>query len=219
MQKGREHEMNAVQELYRRQAKALIPKFARRNMEAFYCDTAQEAKDLVLSMIPDGSVVTSGGSVTLEQTGIFQALQSEKYSYVARSFSDDPKEVQACYARQVQADYFLLSTNAFTADGELVNIDGSSNRMAMLLHGPRNVIVVAGMNKLAMTREDALRRVHNMAAPPNAARLHKKTPCAVNGFCGDCLSAETICCQEVITRYSRIPGRIRIVMVGENLGF
>ena len=211
--------MNAVQELYRKQANALIPKFARRNMEAFYCDTAQEAKDLVLSMIPEGSVVTSGGSVTLEQTGIFRELQSEKYTYVARSLSDDPKEVQARYAQQVQADYFLLSTNAFTADGELVNIDGSSNRTAMLLHGPRNVIVVAGMNKLAMTREDALRRVHNMAAPPNAARLDKKTPCALTGLCGDCLSAETICCQEVITRYSRIPGRIRIVLVGENLGF
>ena len=85
--------MNAVQELYRKQANALIPKFARRNMEAFYCDTAQEAKDLVLSMIPEGSVVTSGGSVTLEQTGIFRELQSEKYTYVARSFSDNPQEV------------------------------------------------------------------------------------------------------------------------------
>ena len=211
--------MNQVRELYRKQAKALVPKFARRNMEAFYCDTAQEAKELVLSMIPEGSVVTSGGSVTLEQTGILQEIQSEKYTYVARSFSSDPKEVQARYARQVQADYYLLSTNAFTAEGELVNIDGSSNRMAMLLHGPRNVIVVAGMNKLAMTREDALRRVHNMAAPPNAARLNKRTPCALTGLCGDCLSPETICCQEVITRFSRIPGRIKIVLIGETLGF
>lgn len=211
--------MSAKEEAYRKQAKTLIPRFARRNMEAFYCGTAQEAKDLVLSMIPEGSVVTSGGSVTLEQTGIFRELQTDKYSYVGRSFSDDPKEVQAQYARQVQADYFLLSTNAFTAEGELVNIDGSSNRMAMLLHGPRNVIVVAGMNKLAMTREDALRRVHNMAAPPNAARLNRKTPCTLTGFCGDCLGAETICCQEVITRYSRIPGRIKIVLVGEDLGF
>lgn len=211
--------MNQVQEQYRRQAEALIPKFARRNMEAFYCGTSREAKELVLSMIPEGAVVTSGGSVTLEQTGIFQELQSDKYTYVARSFSSDPREVQARFAQQVQADFYLLSTNAFTADGELVNIDGSSNRMAMLLHGPRNVIVVAGMNKLAMTREDALRRVRNMAAPPNAARLNKRTPCALTGFCGDCLSPETICCQEVITRYSRLPGRIKIVLVGESLGF
>lgn len=211
--------MMKVQEMYQKQAEAVIPKFARRNMEAFYCADAAEAKALVLSMIPEGSVVTSGGSVTLEETGILQALRSEKYTYLARSNSDDPKEVQACYAQQVQADYFLMSTNAFTADGELVNIDGSSNRLAMLLHGPRHVIVVAGMNKLAMTRAEALARVHNMAAPPNASRLNKKTPCAVTGFCGDCHSPDTICCQEVITRHSRIPGRIKIVLVGETLGF
>lgn len=211
--------MDILKEYYQKQAKALIPKFARRNMEAFYCATAQEAKDLVLSMIPEGSVVTSGGSVTLEETGIMDKLRTEKYKYIERCFSSDPKEVQARYAQQVQADYYLLSTNAFTADGELVNIDGSSNRTAMLLHGPRNVIVVAGMNKLAMTREEALSRVHNMAAPPNAARLNKKTPCALTGFCGDCHSQDTICCQEVITRHSSIPGRIKIVLVGEKLGF
>ena len=211
--------MDIIKENYRRQAEALIPKFAGRNMEAFYCDTAEEAKKLVLSMIPEGSTVTSGGSVTLEQTGIMEELKSSRYTYVARCFSADSKEVQTRYAQQVQADYYLLSTNAFTADGELVNIDGSSNRTAMLLHGPRNVIVVAGMNKLAMTREDALNRVHNMAAPPNASRLNKKTPCAMAGFCGDCHGPDTICCQEVITRHSMIPGRIKIVLVGENLGF
>ncbi len=211
--------MSALKELYKKQAEALIPKFARRNMEAFYCETAQEAKELVISMIPEGSLVTSGGSVTLEQTGILQELQSDKYTYAARSRSKDPAEEQTAFARQVQADYYLMSTNAFTADGELVNTDASSNRLALLLHGPRSVIVVAGMNKLAMTREDALRRVRNMAAPPNAARLNRKTPCALTGFCGDCLSPETICCQEVVTRYSKVPGRIRIVLVGESLGF
>ena len=211
--------MNMVQETYRKQAEKLKVKFAQRNMEAFYCETAEDARELVLSMIPEGASVTSGGSVTLEQTGILPALRSEKYAYISRTASTDPKEVQASYARQVQADYFLMSTNAFTADGELVNIDGSSNRLAMLLHGPRYVIVVAGMNKLAMTRAEALARVHNMAAPPNAARLHRQTPCAVTGFCGDCHSPDTICCQEVVTRHSRIPGRIRIVLVGETLGF
>ena len=111
--------MDIIKENYRRQAEALIPKFARRNMEAFYCDTAEEAKKLVLSMIPEGSTVTSGGSVTLEQTDIMEELKSSRYTYVARCFSADPKEVQARYAQQVQADYYLLSTNAFTADGEL----------------------------------------------------------------------------------------------------
>lgn len=211
--------MSIVQTIYKAQAESLIPKFARRNMEAFYCETAKEAKELVLSMIPEGSTVTSGGSVTLEEAGILQEIQSPRYNYIERCFSKEPGEVQARFAQQVQADYYLLSTNAFTADGELVNIDGSSNRMAMLLHGPRNVIIVAGMNKLAMTREDALHRVRNIAAPPNAARLNKGTPCALTGFCGDCHGPGTICCNEVITRHSMIPGRIRIVLVGETLGF
>ncbi len=211
--------MDVLKEIYRKQAETLIPRFAKRNMEAFYCETADDARKLVLSMIPEGSTVTSGGSMTLEEAGIMSELKTEKYHYIPRCFSSDPKEVQARYAEQVQSDYYLMSTNAFTYDGELVNIDATSNRLAMLLHGPRNVIIVAGMNKLAMTREDALKRVHNVAAPPNAARLNRNTPCAVTGFCGDCHGAETICCQEVITRHSTVPGRIKIVMVGEQLGF
>ena len=211
--------MEAVKVTWRQQAERLIPKFEKRNMQAFYCETAEEAKELVLSMIPEGSAVTNGGSMTLEEAGILAELQSDRYDYIPRSYSKDPKEVQAQYARQVQADWYLLSTNAFTAEGELVNIDGSANRLAMLLHGPRNVIVVAGMNKLVMTREEALDRVHNIASPPNCVRLGRKTPCAATGFCGDCHGEGCICCQEVITRHSMIPGRIRVVLVGEVLGF
>lgn len=211
--------MNEIKEIYRKQAESLIPRFAKRNIEAVYCENAEDAKELVLSMIPEGSTVTSGGSRTLEETGILEELKSSRYNYIARCYSSDPKEVQARFAQQVQSDYYLLSTNAFTASGELVNIDATSNRLAMLLHGPRNVIIVAGMNKLAMTIEDALNRVHNLAAPPNAARLNKKTPCTATGFCGDCHGSDTICCQEVITRHSMIPGRIKIVLVGERLGF
>ena len=211
--------MNEIKEIYRKQAESLIPRFAKRNIEAVYCENAQDAKELVLSMLPEGSTVTSGGSRTLEETGILEELKSSRYHYIARCYSSDPKEVQARFAQQVQSDYYLLSTNAFTASGELVNIDATSNRLAMLLHGPRNVIIVAGMNKLAMTLEDAISRVHNLAAPPNAARLNKKTPCTATGFCGDCHGPDTICSQEVITRHSMIPGRIKIVLVGERLGF
>ena len=147
--------MNEIKEIYRKQAESLIPRFAKRNIEAVYCENAEDAKELVLSMIPEGSTVTSGGSRTLEETGILEELKSSRYNYIARCYSSDPKEVQARFAQQVQSDYYLLSTNAFTASGELVNIDATSNRLAMLLHGPRNVIIVAGMNKLAMTLEDA----------------------------------------------------------------
>ena len=206
-------------EYYRNLAQTLIPRFARRAMEAVYCETAEEAKATVLSMIPEGSQVTSGGSMTLKETGILQELQGDKYRYIEKSKSSDPQEVRARHALQAQSDYFLMSTNAFTADGELVNIDGTANRLAMLLYGPANVIVVAGMNKFAKTREDALNRVHNMASPPNCVRLEKETPCARTGLCDDCQSPDCICCQEVITRRSMVDGRIRIVLVGEELGF
>lgn len=206
-------------EYYKKLAQTLIPRFAKRNMEAVYFDTAEEAREAVLGMIPEGSTVTSGGSVTLDQTGILDALKGESWHYVPRSFSADPKEVQAQYALQAQCDYFLMSTNAFTADGELVNIDGRANRLSMLLYGPSHVIIVAGMNKYAKTREEALDRVHNVASPPNCVRLERKTPCAATGECGDCQSPDCICCQEVITRRSMVPGRIRVVLVGEELGF
>lgn len=211
--------MNPKQVYYQNLANTLIPQFAKRNMEACYCATAAEAKELVLSLIPKGSTVTNGGSMTLEETGILPALQTDDYAYVPRLKSDDKKAVQAQFARQAQCDYFLMSTNAFTADGELVNIDGNANRLSLLLHGPEHVIIVAGMNKYAKTREEALDRVHNVASPPNCVRLSRKTPCSVTGQCGDCHSPDCICCQEVITRHSLVPGRIRIVLVGEELGF
>ena len=157
--------------------------------------------------------------MTLEETGILPALQTDDYAYVPRLKSDDKKAVQAQFARQAQCDYFLMSTNAFTADGELVNIDGNANRLSLLLHGPEHVIIVAGMNKYAKTREEALDRVHNVASPPNCVRLSRKTPCSGTGQCGDCHSPDCICCQEVITRHSLVPGRIRIVLVGEELGY
>ena len=211
--------MNPKQVYYQNLANTLIPQFAKRNMEACYCATSAEAKELVLSLIPKGSTVTNGGSMTLEETGILPALQTDDYAYVPRLKSDDKKAVQAQFARQAQCDYFLMSTNAFTADGELVNIDGNANRLSLLLHGPEHVIIVAGMNKYAKTREEALDRVHNVASPPNCVRLSRKTPCSVTGQCGDCHSPDCICCQEVITRHSLVPGRIRIVLVGEELGF
>ena len=211
--------MNPKQQYYKNLAETLIPRFARRNIEAVYCASAAEAKEYVLGLIPEGSSVTYGGSVTLNETGIMDELKSGRYNFIDRSASSDSKEIKAQYALQVQADFMLMSTTAFTADGELVNIDGRANRLSLLLCGPDHVIVVAGMNKFAKTRAEALDRVHNVASPPNCVRLEKKTPCAATGMCGDCHGEGCICCQEVITRHSMITGRIKVVLVGEELGF
>lgn len=211
--------MTPLQENYRHLGETMIKKFNRRNIEAVYCDTAEDARRAVLEMIPEGASVTFGGSVTLDECGIMDAVKTGSYDFIDRTQAVTPEEKRAMFQRQAGADYFLMSTNAFTADGELVNIDGNGNRVSLLIHGPEHVIVVTGMNKLTGNTDEAIRRTQNIASPPNCVRLNCKTPCAATGLCGDCHGEGTICCQVVITRHSRHAGRITVVMVGESLGF
>lgn len=211
--------MSAKAESYRHLGETMIKRFGKRGMNAFYCDTRKEAVKKVLELIPSGASVTWGGSETLTESGILDAVKNGGYELIDRSAAGTPEEKRSMFAKQSLSDYFLMSTNAFTADGELVNIDGRGNRVCFLIAGPEHVIVIAGMNKFASTVPEALDRVHNEAAPPNCVRLGLKTPCAVTGLCQDCHGENTICCQEVITRHSMIPGRIQIILVGEELGF
>ena len=118
----------------------------------------------------------------------------------------------------LSCDYYFMSSNAITVDGELVNIDGNGNRVAALIYGPENVIILAGMNKIVKTIEEGISRTRNVASPQNCIRLGKDTPCKTNGVCGNCLK-DTICDQIVITRASRVPKRIKVILVGEELGF
>ena len=211
--------MSAKLENYQHLGETMIKKFASRGMEAFYCATSADAVKKVRKLIPEGSSVTWGGSATLSETGILDALQKGPYGCIDRSSAKTPEEAQALYGRIVCADYFLTSTNAFTSEGELVNVDGNGNRVACLIAGPSHVIVVAGMNKLTGSVEEAISRIRHTAAPPNCVRLNLKTPCASAGLCGDCQSPDSICCQVVVTRRSRHPGRITVILVGEELGF
>ena len=211
--------MSFKKESYALQAESLIRRFNRRGMEACYCEDSKAAVEKVLSLIPDGSSVTWGGSATLSEAGILEALQNGSYELIDRASAKSPEEARSLYGKIVCADYFLMSTNAFTSDGELVNIDGNGNRVACLINGPAHVIVVTGMNKLTKTVQEAVDRVQTCATPPNCLRLNLNTPCASTGFCADCQSPDSICCQIVVTRRSRQPGRITVVMVGEELGF
>lgn len=211
--------MSFKKESYALQAESLIRRFNRRGMEACYCEDSKAAVEKVLSLIPDGSSVTWGGSATLSEAGILEALQNGSYELIDRASAKSPEEARSLYGKIVCADYFLMSTNAFTSDGELVNIDGNGNRVACLISGPAHVIVVTGMNKLTKTVQEAMDRVQTCATPPNCLRLNLNTPCASTGFCADCQSPDSICCQIVVTRRSRQPGRITVVMVGEELGF
>ncbi len=212
--------MNPKHIYYQTQAESVIKNLKKRNMEGFYCATADEAREKALSLIAPGEKVSFGGSVTIEESGILDALRGrEDITLYDRATAKDAQEVGVIFRQAFSADTYLMSSNAITLDGELVNIDGNGNRVAALIFGPKQVIVVAGMNKIVSNEEEAVNRARNMAAPPNCIRLSKNTPCAATGRCGDCMGSETICCHTVVTRRSRDAGRIKVILVGEELGY
>lgn len=200
-------------------ANTIIQNMKKKNLEGYYCATAKEAVEKALSLMPEGSLVTWGGSETLKECGLMDAIHEKNYELVDRMSAKSPEEARELYSKQVLCDFFLMSSNAVTMDGELVNIDGHSNRVACLCCGPKNVIVIAGMNKVTPDIESGLKRVRNFAAPPNTVRLNKNTPCAKTGKCADCYSPDCICSQVVITRRSSIPNRIKVILVGESFGY
>lgn len=211
--------MTPKQTFYENQAKSIIHKLEARKMEGYYCPDKESAKAKVLEMIgPNKKVVTYGGSMSLDEIGVKEAVEEAGHDLLRREKYVTPEEKRECFAKQTLADVFMMSTNAITLDGELVNIDGSGNRVACLSFGPNEVIVVAGMNKVVSNVEEGIARSRNFAAPPNTVRLGCDTPCAKIGQCGNCLN-DTICCQIVVTRASRVPGRIKVILVGEELGY
>lgn len=211
--------MNFKKEYYKNLANTVLKGFEKRFIEGYYCDSVEEAKALALSLVPAGSSASFGGSVTLGETGILEALRTrEDITLYDRDTANGPDEIKKIMHDALSCDYYFMSSNAITTDGELVNIDGNGNRVAALIYGPENVIIIAGMNKIVRNVEDGISRTRNVAAPPNCIRLNKNTPCAANGVCGNCLK-ETICDQIVITRASRVPNRIKVILVGEELGF
>ena len=190
----------------------------KRAFEAYYCSTADEAVAKVLELIPENDSVAWGGSVTLNTLGIKELLRSRGQKLIDRD-AVPPKEREKTMREAIVADTFLMSSNAITESGELFNIDGMGNRVVALCYGPKSVIVVAGMNKVVKDMDAAYSRVRNYVAPVNARRLGCKTPCAVIGQCADCVSPGCICANMVTTRYSRPNGKIKVVLVGEDLGF
>ena len=211
--------MNPKKIFYENTAKTIIGNLEKRQMEGFYCADKEAAVIKVKELIGKGASVGFGGSMTLNETGIMDLIKNGDYDLIDRDKAFTKEEQKAVYGRMINADYFLMSTNAITLDGELVNIDGRGNRLAFLVFGPENVIVVTGMNKVVSDVESGYKRVKDIASPPNTVRLNKKTPCASTGRCGDCFSSDCICSQTVITRRSSVPGRIKVILVGEELGY
>lgn len=211
--------MGFKENTYELTAKTIIANLAKRNMEGFYCADKAAAVACALSLMEEGALIAWGGSESVKECGLMDAVANGKYSLIDRSAAKTPQEQREIFARTAMSDYYLMSANAITVDGELVNIDGNGNRLASLIYGPRNVIIVAGMNKVAADVEAAYKRVKTDACPPNAVRLNRKLPCAATGVCADCLADECFCNQIVVTRRSGHPGRIKVLLVGEPLGY
>lgn len=202
-----------------RLAERLIKQLQRRHMEAFYCPTAAEAVSKVSSLIADGSSVTWGGSMTIRDMGLPEALrQRGTLDVLDRDLVSDRDEVVRIYERAFTADVYLSSANAISEDGVIVNIDGNGNRVAAITWGPKKVIFVIGLNKVAQTIEAALQRARSTASTTNAARFDIQTPCQLDGVCHNCNSPESICNYIHFLRNSP-RGRHTVVLVGEDLGY
>lgn len=207
------------QKYYENVANTIIQNLSKRQMEGYYCPDRISALEKALELIPKGASIGWGGSMTLVETGLLDAIQEGDYRIINRDIATDLEEQRKMYGEICCADFFLMSTNAITLDGELINIDGRGNRLAFLCFGPQNVLILAGMNKVVTDVESGFKRVQNIASPPNAIRLNRKTPCAITGKCGDCYSPDCMCGQFVVTRRSGIPNRIKIILIGEELGY
>ena len=197
-------------------AQKVIKGLESRNMKGYYADNREDALRLALELIPEKSSVTMGGAMSAHEIGLVEALKEGDYDFIDRDKAEDKR---AAMLAAYDADFFLTSANAMTEDGVMVNIDGNSNRVSAIAQGPKHVIVIAGMNKICPDIDSAMKRARNVAAPINAQRFGLNTPCAKTGSCMNCKSPDTICCQFLITRYSRHEGRIHVILVNDSLGF
>ena len=197
-------------------AQKVIKGLASRNMTGYYAEDRSAALAQALALIPENASVTMGGCMSAQEIGLVDAVKNGPYNFIDRdAFADKRAAMLAAY----DADVFLSSVNAMTEDGELVNIDGNANRVSAIAQGPKQVIFIVGMNKVCADLDAAMKRARNVAAPINAQRFGLSTPCSKTGACMNCKSPDTICCQFLITRFSRHAGRIHVILVNDDLGF
>lgn len=200
-------------------ANRVVKNLESRNMEAYFVKTKEEALKKALELIPEGSSISWGGTASAKEIGLLDAVHEGNYEVYDREEAQTPELKNEIAHKALDCDFFIGSTNALAENGVMINIDGNANRVAAFAFGPKNVLLIVGMNKVVKSEEDAMSRARNEAAPINAQRFGLDTPCSKNGMCYDCKSPDCICCQILITRYSRAAKRIKVILVDENLGF
>lgn len=204
---------------YEKRGQVLVKNLQSRGFDAYYCADKASALEQALALIPEGAAVGWGGATSAQQIGLIPAVKAGGYTVIDRDTAASPEERIKLMKQCLTADVFLTGANALSLDGQMVNIDGMGNRVAAIVYGPDSVVVIAGMNKVEDTLEAAVVRARTVAAPMNKQRFPAETPCLVTGSCANCKSDGCICNQILITRNCRPKGRIKFVLVGENLGF
>ena len=210
---------NATKLYYQKRGQILVKNLQARHFDAYYCDTREDALAKALELIPEGASVGWGGAISAEQIGLMDAVHSGNFRAIDRALAKSPEEREEMMRECMFADVFLTGANALSLDGQMVNIDGQGNRVAAIVYGPKSIIVVAGMNKVEDTLEAAITRARTVAAPMNNQRFTNDNPCSVTGTCGNCKNLTCICNQILVTRHCRPVGRIKFILVGEELGF
>lgn len=204
---------------YEKRGQILVKNLKSRHFDAYYCADKQSALEKALELIPKEQSVSWGGCESAVEIGLIQTLQSGVYHTIDRSKGATAEERTKLMKQGMMADVFITGANGLSLDGQMVNIDGTGNRVAPIVYGPDSVIVIAGMNKVEDTLDSAVCRARTVAAPINKQRFDNVTPCAVTGSCADCKAEGCICNQILITRHCRPVGRIKFIIVGEDLGF
>ena len=207
-----------IEQYYDKRGAVLVKNLQNRHFDAYYCATKEEALAKALELIPTGSTISWGGCMSAQQIGLVEALKAGDYRTIDRYTAASPEEMEKLTREGMFSDVFLTGANGLSLDGQMVNIDGTGNRLAAINFGPKAVLVIAGMNKVVDTLEDAIQRARTVAAPMNKQRFPNVTPCATTGTCGDCKAEGCICNQILVTRHCRPIGRIKFILVGEALG-
>lgn len=197
----------------------LVNSLDKRFIKGYYAENKEEALKIALELIPEGSSIGYGGSMTLDEIGLKDALDNEHYNLIRRELATNPEETRQAYIRIYGADVYITSSNAITEDGILVNIDGTGNRVSAISYGPRKVIFVVGVNKIAKDLDAAIHRARNTAAPINCARFNFDTPCQTTGTCMNCMHPNNICSEFLITRCNKQTDRMHVIVVNEELGY
>ena len=197
----------------------VVQALKNRFFDAWYFDEIAEAQDKIVELIPKDHTVSWGGSFTLDELGIKERLAQAGYTALDRDKASNPEERAEIMRQALLCGTFLTGCNAISEDGQLVNIDGFGNRVAAMIFGPRQVIVVAGMNKIAKSHDDAVIRARSISAPRNIQRFpNNKTPCNETGSCANCMSPDSICSYIVTTRLCKPANRIKVILIGKDLG-